>query len=106
MLYGDFTDDVCRTVYGGLNPYFFGKCSTARNLIEEKLENRRSLNPYFFGKCSTAKINFLKEYLRTSLNPYFFGKCSTAQMKEKCSMRYVSLNPYFFGKCSTAVKTL
>ena len=38
----------------GLNPYFFGKCSTA---IEDKvfdLIEKTRLNPYFFGKCSTA----------------------------------------------------
>ena len=37
------------------------------------------LNPYFFGKCSTASCNFKNAILLLlCLNPYFFGKCSTA----------------------------
>ena len=37
-----------------LNPYFFGKCSTARSLINREYNFTECLNPYFFGKCSTA----------------------------------------------------
>ena len=40
----------------GLNPYFFGKCSTARGLKVRFVSVEESLNPYFFGKCSTADI--------------------------------------------------
>ena len=116
------------------------------------MDNR--LNPYFFGKCSTAPYNiqkygyvswhvliliFLENALRhlkiyaypnsvISLNPYFFGKCSTAHRSASGRMfrcrvliliflenalrprpvidfnnwKWESLNPYFFGKCSTA----
>ena len=63
-----------------------------------------SLNPYFFGKCSTAgMIQIVNESSGDGLNPYFFGKCSTAMCYRSsvgCMMH--SLNPYFFGKCSTA----
>ena len=37
-----------------LNPYFFGKCSTATVLESDTLFSDLGLNPYFFGKCSTA----------------------------------------------------
>ena len=49
--------------------------------ISERLSDRilNSLNPYFFGKCSTApKLVTLIGSVELSLNPYFFGKCSTA----------------------------
>ena len=36
------------------------------------------LNPYFVGKCSTAKINIMTKQEFLGLNPYFVGKCSTA----------------------------
>ena len=43
------------------------------------------LNPYFFGKCSTACSVYLQRYPYGvwCLNPYFFGKCSTAIIKLK-----------------------
>ena len=44
-----------------LNPYFFGKCSTAKNSIKFKKLRNMSLNPYFFGKCSTAAIIALQK---------------------------------------------
>ena len=37
-----------------LNPYFFGKCSTADTLFSDLGVLYNRLNPYFFGKCSTA----------------------------------------------------
>ena len=40
--------------------------------------NKTSLNPYFFGKCSTAITGYKKDPDDDCLNPYFFGKCSTA----------------------------
>ena len=110
----------------GLNPYFFGKCSTASQdviysllkkgvLILIFLENAlrlnmltfdgeliSGLNPYFVGKCSTAAqvVNQTTEVFR--LNPYFVGKCSTATCLQRTSFIGGSLNPYFVGKCSTA----
>ena len=57
---------------------------TVSNVVEP-----RCLNPYFFGKCSTApSLKKRKNVVLLSLNPYFFGKCSTAlkiknQMSEK-----------------------
>ena len=64
----------------------------------------KRLNPYFFGKCSTAASNELVGRVRDSLNPYFFGKCSTATSYDKNKSICSGLNPYFFGKCSTAGK--
>ena len=114
-----------------LNPYFFGKCSTAFNVIQRENVAGMSLNPYFFGKCSTAQQNkrktkggggvliliFLENALRldmpnldvdiiASLNPYFFGKCSTATSISSDWHHMMCLNPYFFGKCSTASNSL
>ena len=40
--------------FSRLNPYFFGKCSTARMQEDVDMWRWDSLNPYFFGKCSTA----------------------------------------------------
>ena len=40
----------------GLNPYFFGKCSTALISDDVKRKCKYGLNPYFFGKCSTAQV--------------------------------------------------
>ena len=37
-----------------LNPYFFGKCSTAELISDDVKRKCKCLNPYFFGKCSTA----------------------------------------------------
>ena len=61
-----------------LNPYFFGKCSTASLFSYIRGCCRRSLNPYFFGKCSTAIETLGFDKIESRLNPYFFGKCSTA----------------------------
>ena len=92
-----------------LNPYFFGKCSTALWLqhsiiyavkkvliliflenalrlwqFTSKIQKRNCLNPYFFGKCSTAEENGIRVHTAgLSLNPYFFGKCSTAKKIRK-----------------------
>ena len=109
-----------------LNPYFFGKCSTAKHsmlgLLPEQLvliliflENalrpwrggthnahEYGLNPYFFGKCSTARQYVPCPSNSKSLNPYFFGKCSTAYLQSESRRQRRGLNPYFFGKCSTA----
>ena len=64
-----------------LNPYFFGKCSTAAQVINQVTEVFR-LNPYFFGKCSTATPQCYASSVDVlCLNPYFFGKCSTASIK-------------------------
>ena len=69
------------------------------------VEETKCLNPYFFGKCSTAKLGTERAIkMSLSLNPYFFGKCSTAISKNELSRtQSYCLNPYFFGKCSTAV---
>ena len=131
MLYGDNCSRSILNFATSLNPYFFGKCSTAKScntgmsrqrkvLILIFLENALrlhclvqkqclsiSLNPYFFGKCSTAWTEYgCESVLYNGLNPYFFGKCSTAlyilgKLWSKCKQ---SLNPYFFGKCSTAMQ--
>ena len=82
MLYGIVKTSIIRDFcLFCLNPYFFGKCSTAKHyycirkgvqmvLILIFLENALR-HPYF----RNIIINFL------SLNPYFFGKCSTANNK-------------------------
>ena len=51
MLYGAKDGGTYRGL--SLNPYFFGKCSTAEECIAN-VTGYKSLNPYFFGKCSTA----------------------------------------------------
>ena len=64
-----------------LNPYFFGKCSTAKENQCRRTTKSHGLNPYFFGKCSTAlKLFYILRVIK-GLNPYFFGKCSTARVK-------------------------
>ena len=87
-----------------LNPYFFGKCSTAIIAKDGFIKDGLGLNPYFFGKCSTASLSIYCKSLRYyRLNPYFVGKCSTAiDTHLKNIRRKLSLNPYFVGKCSTA----
>ena len=129
MLYGKPSEYIINNKAYGLNPYFFGKCSTAISYSSEMVSMMSSLNPYFFGKCSTAAhehaylwwwayvliLIFLENALRLntlartresyarSLNPYFFGKCSTAVVKSTSTKSdKLCLNPYFFGKCSTA----
>ena len=66
----------------GLNPYFFGKCSTAHKKQE-----------VVFKSEDVLILIFLENALRRDLiNPEFnFTEC---------------LNPYFFGKCSTATPTM
>ena len=104
MLYGFYANHFCRKKsYQCLNPYFFGKCSTA-NMRQQEL-------PCVFG---VLILIFLENALRqslarcssvesSSLNPYFFGKCSTAHVANNLLLTLLSsLNPYFFGKCSTA----
>ena len=44
-----------------LNPYFFGKCSTAYLVDDEFVKPNNCLNPYFVGKCSTAYVKFTIE---------------------------------------------
>ena len=126
-------DWLAMSMSPGLNPYFFGKCSTAFSMFCTIIRINKGLNPYFFGKCSTAVswgrdcnlsysvliLIFLENALRqglknvltfcenNGLNPYFFGKCSTAWIKVKQSLwSQHSLNPYFFGKCSTATTSM
>ena len=47
-------------------------------IVNKTYDNVNGLNPYFFGKCSTAGDILELDSVDTSLNPYFFGKCSTA----------------------------
>ena len=87
-----------------LNPYFFGKCSTAGVIITQCNKDRQVLilifleNALRLDECCTQRTKtsivliliFLENALRPtttyvvaaaighSLNPYFFGKCSTA----------------------------
>ena len=44
---------VMKTLLEGLNPYFFGICSTRLLEGDEAIKDYKSLNPYFFGICST-----------------------------------------------------
>ena len=90
---------------------------------------KRSLNPYFFGKCSTANVNEINSvfssdvliliFLENALRPQvdvnqlelvtkvlilIFLENALRQVREKSlnGVSYGGLNPYFFGKCSTA----
>ena len=49
-----------------------------RQCIANVTGYKKSLNPYFFGKCSTASVELVNKKSANGLNPYFFGKCSTA----------------------------
>ena len=51
-------------------------------VMKGKIELLVSLNPYFFGKCSTARRLDGYDTVITGLNPYFFGKCSTAVLSQ------------------------
>ena len=54
MLYGQVQVIILPLDGNGLNPYFFGKCSTAPSFTGGERYLSLRLNPYFFGKCSTA----------------------------------------------------
>ena len=82
MLYGKMLKNSVKRMASGLNPYFFGKCSTAVPSYTAKKPRTGGLNPYFFGKCSTATKKLIRKSILQSLNPYFFGKCSTALQKK------------------------
>ena len=86
----------------GLNPYFFGKCSTA--LIAGGAQpGVNSLNPYFFGKCSTASNDALAlSCYRSVLILIFLENALRQSLKCMRRTHLSGLNPYFFGKCSTA----
>ena len=87
MLYG-WAQIPRKHARGCLNPYFFGKCSTAAAETVSTVVEPKCLNPYFFGKCSTAEDETCSNAkVPTSLNPYFFGKCSTAREISKPFLR-------------------
>ena len=103
MLYGTQNNAVLIKIQSVLILIFLENALRRWNACQETTRER-CLNPYFFGKCSTAQylLNYLCDKFN-SLNPYFFGKCSTASTKSVHNVPYVRcLNPYFFGKCSTA----
>ena len=58
MLYGPSILRGYGEMEKSLNPYFFGKCSTAHKK-KVRTKTTKCLNPYFFGKCSTAKVRFV-----------------------------------------------
>ena len=71
-----------------------------------KNEKNKSLNPYFFGKCSTARAIFSKQFKKKVVLILIFLENA---LRPSQRWRHVSrvescLNPYFFGKCSTASK--
>ena len=95
---------------------------------EDNSKQTISLNPYFFGKCSTAIISifqcratppvliliFLENALRrlyaqniesgdfVVLILIFLENALRLRSKLTLTKLLFSLNPYFFGKCSTA----
>ena len=103
MLYGFIHEDSIDAIQCDVLILIFLE-NALRQKTLEFLNSIVSLNPYFFGKCSTAATDMWYITLATtSLNPYFFGKCSTAHISmQRNGAIENSLNPYFFGKCSTA----
>ena len=86
-----------------LNPYFFGKCSTAKRRLATEGYSSGSLNPYFFGKCSTATQNVPQpHYVEGVLILIFLENALRLDGRNPMNEVVNSLNPYFFGKCSTA----
>ena len=62
-----------------------------------------SLNPYFFGKCSTASVIWNATLLKVIVLILIFLENALRHKKKLVSsVVNFSLNPYFFGKCSTA----
>ena len=78
MLYGALTDAISVAAKAVLILIFLE--NALRHYLARfevcKVDGR--LNPYFFGKCSTAPMNEVVNIFCKGLNPYFFGKCSTA----------------------------
>ena len=118
-----------KNLVSSLNPYFFGKCSTA-NSETNLTDLLNCLNPYFFGKCSTAvRKNSQRQkdfrvliliFLENALRPIFLAAMPNISnlvliliFLENALRRWelnkfvksnFGLNPYFFGKCSTAAE--
>ena len=105
MLYGKPKEELPKKHNLSLNPYFFGKCSTASSRLSTMLVNLRVLILIFLENALRPFIYLTNLTVQHCLNPYFFGKCSTAyNEKLKYIIMEKSLNPYFFGKCSTATE--
>ena len=87
-----------------LNPYFFGKCSTASKEKQKNVKPIKVLILIFLENALRPNRGASKSNILYSLNPYFFGKCSTAFVVfiYNDTLTGYGLNPYFFGKCSTA----
>ena len=87
-----------------LNPYFFGKCSTAYNgnYVKLVIEECVLILIFLENALRPNVTSYIKDNVEICLNPYFFGKCSTASANSDRFLSEFSLNPYFFGKCSTA----
>ena len=104
MLYGLILSFVIALGVNSLNPYFFGKCSTAAAeaavcfwevivLILIFLENALRHCFMLLGRSAYHKVLILI-FLENALRPQEFVDNKPAT---------ISLNPYFFGKCSTAL---
>ena len=108
MLYGSHEKLVSVKSVSSLNPYFFGKCSTALLGGNGLKKGETSLNPYFFGKCSTALTNLktTNQLLKTVLILIFLENALRLKDSFDLGEGRKCLNPYFFGKCSTAMKFL
>ena len=103
MLYGYFEQRKGGVVISSLNPYFFGKCSTAHGNRNNTEIPRRVLILIFLENALRQGIVVQKYYIIYHVLILIFLEnalrlfITVAQWKE-----YGCLNPYFFGKCSTA----
>ena len=69
-----------------------------------KQKSLSGLNPYFFGKCSTALVNEIELVLPANVLILIFLENALRLVKMVIvEDDLFGLNPYFFGKCSTAV---
>ena len=104
MLYGEGFLGHENEVPKCLNPYFFGKCSTAKRRSDGREEAFKVLILIFLENAlRLSTIENFDFYSVPGLNPYFFGKCSTAGLKITRTFATVKvLILIFFGKCSTA----
>ena len=67
------------------------------------MECLSGLNPYFFGKCSTAFLRYVLPGEPVFVLILIFLENALRLVTEiLIGVMFLCLNPYFFGKCSTA----
>ena len=88
--------------YKSLNPYFFGKCSTAIQLMAQSKFCANVLILIFLENALRQILSLGLDDFNVVLILIFLENALRLKVGINLHYKYKSLNPYFFGKCSTA----